>query len=146
MLYFKVLCVICVNAFKLYVICHLYSWMILILLHFYYLSINYTCNDNYLHSVALYRTFLNMKYISLCYNSFGFEYFAQYCSKFDLYSKKNICHINGNIIGILIMSMNVCLIIRCKNKHIQKVTEITLLKILTFVSFCRIVTGWAWRF
>lgn len=99
-----------------------------------------------INSVALYRTFLNMKYISLCYNSFGFEYFAQYCSKFDLYSKKNICHINENIIGILIMSMNVCLIIRCKNKHIQKVTEITLLKILTFVSFCRIVTGWAWRF
>lgn len=98
------------------------------------------------NSVALYHTFLNMKYISLCYNSFGFEYFAQYCSKFDLYSKKNICHINENIIGILIMSMNVCLIIRCKNKHIQKVTEITLLKILTFVSFCRIVTGWAWRF
>lgn len=151
MLYFKVLCVICVNAFKLYVICHLYSWMILILLHFYYLSINYTCNDNYLHSILLSTQLL-------CTVPFWtWNIFPCAIIPLDLnishsivasliYIARKICHINENIIGILIMSMNVCLIIRCKNKHIQKVTEITLLKILTFVSICRIVTGWAWRF
>lgn len=53
-------------------------------------------------------------------------------------SKKNILHINENIIGIL-MSMNVCFNIRCLNSHIQRINDIISLEILAFVSFCRIV-------
>lgn len=147
MLYFKVFNVICINV--LYVICHLYTWMILILPHIYYLSISYTCEDNHLHSLycVLYCTFLNTKYICLCYYSFGLEHFSQYWSKFDLYtmSKKNILHINENIIGIL-MPVNVCFNIRCLNSHIQRINDIISLEILAFVSFCRIVNGWTWRF
>lgn len=53
-------------------------------------------------------------------------------------SKKNILHINENIIGIL-MSMNVCFNIRCLNSHIQRINDIISLEILAFVSCCRIV-------
>lgn len=53
-------------------------------------------------------------------------------------SKKNILHINENIIGIL-MSMNVCFNIRCLNSHIQRINDIISLEILAFVSVCRIV-------